>query len=105
MSASSLRLRLLAGAAIWIVLALLVAGGAIALLFIDNVERNARAGMSASLARLVAALEPEGVEASRLDRPLSDPRYEIPLSGIYWQVEDAGRSQTTRSRLLLVERP
>ncbi|MCB1452643.1 MAG: HAMP domain-containing histidine kinase [Rhizobiaceae bacterium] len=100
MSASSLRLRLLAGAAIWIVLALLVAGGTIALLFIDNVERNARAGMSASLARLVAALEPEGVEASRLDRPLSDPRYEIPLSGIYWQVEDAGRSQTTRSRSL-----
>ena len=55
MSASSLRLRLLAGAAIWIVLALLVAGGTIALLFIDNVERNARAGMSASLARLALA--------------------------------------------------
>ena len=100
MSASSLRLRLLAGAAIWIVLALLVAGGAIALLFIDNVERNARAGMSASLARLVAALEPEGMEASRLERPLSDPRYEIPLSGIYWQVEDTSRSETTRSRSL-----
>lgn len=100
MRASSLRLRLLAGAAIWIVLALLVAGGAIALLFIENVERNARAGMSASLARLVAALEPEGVGASRLERPLSDPRYEIPLSGIYWQVEDTSRSETTRSRSL-----
>ena len=98
MKLRSLRLRLLLGAALWISLALLITGGAIAYLFTASVERTARADLAANLSRLVALVDPETGQSP--SQPLADPRYEIPLSGIYWQVDDVTQNKTVRSRSL-----
>lgn len=95
----SLRLRLLAGAALWIALALVVAGIAIGWMFTSNVERSMRAGLTASLNRLVAQIEPAAAEPVRADA-LPDPRYETPMSGAYWQVEALPDGGNWRSRSL-----
>jgi signal transduction histidine kinase len=95
----SLRLRLLGGAALWILLALVIAGLAIGWMFTANVERTMRQGLTASLNRLVAQIEPTLTQPVP-DSPLPDPRYDTPLSGIYWQVEDAADGTAWRSRSL-----
>ncbi len=95
----SLRVRLLLGAVVWIVLALVAAGTAIAFMFSANVEQTVRAGLAASLSRVVALIDPNA-DTPRVTEPLADPRYEIPQSGAYWQVVDVGTGQTARSRSL-----
>ncbi|MGV3490665.1 MAG: sensor histidine kinase [Devosia sp.] len=95
----SLRLRLLGGAALWILLALLVAGLAIGWMFTANVERTMRQGLTASLNRMVAQIEPTLAQPVP-DDPLPDPRYETQLSGVYWQIEDVASGTAWRSRSL-----
>lgn len=95
----SLRLRLLGGAALWIGLALLVAGLAIGWIFAANVERNMRETLNAGLNRLVARIDPAAAVPVPAD-PLPDPRYATPLSGVYWQVEDLRTGASWRSRSL-----
>lgn len=99
MSARSLRLRLLGGAALWIVLALVGAGLAIGWMFTGNVERSMRDGLTASLNRLVAQIDPLAAVPVQADA-LPDPRYATPLSGLYWQVELVATGETWRSRSL-----
>jgi hypothetical protein len=96
----SLRLRLFLGAALWISLALLAAGASIAYLFTASVERTVRTDLSAGLARLVALIDPDAARSPALSQSRSDPRYDIPLSGIYWQVEDTDQKKVIRSRSL-----
>ncbi len=88
------------GAACWVTLALLIAGGAIAYLFTANVERTVRVNLEASLARLVAAIDAQAPRSPALAQSLPDPRYEVPLSGVYWQVEGINDGQVIRSRSL-----
>jgi signal transduction histidine kinase len=95
----SLRLRLLGGAALWILLALVVAGFVIGWMFTANVERSMRAGLTASLNRLVAQIDPVAAAPVRTD-PLPDPRYETPMSGAYWQIEALADGSNWRSRSL-----
>ncbi len=99
MRSRSLRLRLWGGAALWIVLALIVAGLAIGWMFTANVERSMREGLTASLNRLVAQIDADAGEPVREDA-LPDPRYGTPLSGVYWQVEELGSANAWRSRSL-----
>lgn len=99
MNRRSLRLRLLGGAALWIVLALVVAGIAIGWMFTANVERSMRAGLTASLNRLVAQIDPVAAQPVGTD-PLPDPRYATPMSGIYWQIEALPGGENWRSRSL-----
>ena len=56
-------------------------------------------GLQASLSRIVAAIDPDSSEPIG-DGPLTDPRYDTPLSGTYWQVEDLDSGTITRSRSL-----
>lgn len=100
MKIQSLRLRLLFGAALWIAAALLVTGAVIAYLFTASVERTVRTDLSANLSRLVALVDPRSSQAPALSEPPSDARYDIPLSGVYWQIEDVSRNKTLRSRSL-----
>ena len=100
MRTRSLRLRLLLGAALWILLALLITGAAIAYLFAASAERTVRADLAASLSRLVALVDPGASQSPALSQPLSDARYDMPLSGIYWQVDDVDQKRTIRSRSL-----
>ncbi len=99
MIGASLRLRLLAVAAAWVLAALLITGAALLYLFTANVERTVHSDLSAGLDRLVSltaaaspALEPAAA--------MADPRYGVPFSGLYWQIEDPATGVMSRSRSL-----
>lgn len=100
MKQHSLRLRLLIGAAFWVGLTLLITGAALFYLFRSSVERDTRADLEANLNRLAALIMPEAEEGSVLREPLPDPRYQVPYSGLYWQVQDLGGTVIDRSRSL-----
>ncbi|WP_208852334.1 sensor histidine kinase [Roseomonas genomospecies 6] len=95
----SLRFRLLAGAAVWIALALALAGLVLSGLFRDHVARRFEAELTNHLDQLAALIElgPDGAPVLR--QPLSDPRFRRPLSGLYWQV-GPGDAPILRSRSL-----
>jgi len=95
----SLRLRLLAGAGLWIALALLVAGTAIAYMFIASVERDQQRDLAATFSRVVALIDP-ALSPPGLTGVLTDPRYDTPFGGLYWQVEDIAQGDIGRSRSL-----
>jgi signal transduction histidine kinase len=98
----SLGRRLLALAVVWVLMALLVAGVALTDLFRRHVEADLTRAMEKHLDQLTAALSFKGQGNDRqlvLLRELSDPRFERPLSGLYWQVSQGGEVQL-RSRSL-----
>jgi len=84
---NSLRLRLLAGAVVWIVLALAAAGTLLAALFRAHVERRLEAELTNQLEQIAAALDRPGTGQLILSHQLNDPRFRKPYSGVYWQVE------------------
>jgi len=93
----SLRLRLLSGAALLIVLALLGTGLALSAVFRDHVAAQYERELGDHLNQLAALLrlDPQGRPA--LEHDPSDPRFERPYGGRYWQVEVAGRPPPLRS--------
>lgn len=95
----SLRFRLLAGAAVWIALALALAGLVLSGLFRDHVARRFEAELANHLDQLAALTELGADGAPVLRQPLSDPRFRRPLSGLYWQV-GPGDAPALRSRSL-----
>jgi len=97
--ANSLRFRLLAGAAVWIALALAAAGLLLSSLFQDHVQRRFQAEMANHLEQLAAGLELDPAGRPTIRQPLSDPRFRRPLSGLYWQVGEPGATPL-RSRSL-----
>lgn len=99
MKSPSLKLRLLLVSATSIALALLVAGLAITAIFSSHLERSLATGLEAQLARLVALIDPDQAEP-RLMQPMSDPRYDTPAGGLYWQINDPSTGKATRSRSL-----
>lgn len=92
----SLRLRLVLGGAVAILLALGAAAFGLAQLFAAHVERRAVAEMSVQLDQVLAGLEP-GPDGLDVARPPADPRFAQPYAGLYWQIEEAGRAQRSRS--------
>jgi signal transduction histidine kinase len=99
MTASSLHRRLLLAGAALILLALGAATVGLTLLFQHHVERRLNEELKIDLDQLIAGLglSPSGELASVT--PPADPRFERPLSGLYWQivVEPAKRTLTSRS--------
>lgn len=85
----SLRFRLLAGAAVWVALALMLAGWIIADLFQTHVRQRFEAELANHLEQLAAVLEIGADGKPALRQPLSDPRFRRPLSGLYWQVGES----------------
>lgn len=83
---SSLSRRLVAAAAIWLCLLLLVGGVVLRDAFHDTVDRQFGNRLDAVLRVMVAAIDvaPDGTFA--LTRPLGDPRFEQVYSGWYWQI-------------------
>ena len=92
----SLRLRLALAGALAILLALGLAALALAQLFSAHVERRATAELSVQLDQVMAGLE-RGAEGLELARPPADPRFSVPYSGLYWQIEEAGSLGRSRS--------
>ncbi len=98
MTRGSLRLRLLVAAAISVMAALALSGFGLTLLFERHVERRVVSELNVYLDRIVAGIDrnAEG-ELIMSGRP-ADPRFAVPLSGLYWQIQ-VGET-TLRSRSL-----
>ena len=96
----SLRLRLVLAAVLSIALALVIAGFGVATLFERHVIRRVEAELDTHL-RLLASEVAFAVDgALQLAREPSDPRFQEPLSGLYWQVSDEATGVRLRSRSL-----
>lgn len=104
MSAGSLRIRLLASAAIAISLALLAAGLALATLFEDQVRARIAQELDNDLLQLAGATEAAADGSIKISRNPADPRYYAPFSGKYWIVRriasGAPPQEVARSRSL-----
>ncbi|MBK1709560.1 MULTISPECIES: HAMP domain-containing sensor histidine kinase [Marichromatium] len=96
----SLRARLWLGAAISIAIALVVAAAGLSRLFEAHVERRLDAELDVQLDQLVATLA-LGVDGQPLlTPPPTDPRFDVPLSGRYWQIDGISSPGMLRSRSL-----
>ncbi|HEY0330393.1 MAG TPA: HAMP domain-containing sensor histidine kinase [Rhodopseudomonas sp.] len=99
MSGHSLRLRLIAGGAAAIMLALSVAGFGLTVLFERHVTRSVVDDLDVHLKQLLAGLEVDADGKPIVARPPADPRFSDPLSGLYWQIGD-DHNELVRSRSL-----
>lgn len=95
----SLRLRLVAGGAVAIVLALAAAWVGLSVLFERHAARTIAADLDVHLKQLIAAIDVDAQGRLVVTRPPSDPRFADPLSGLYWQIGNDG-DQLLRSRSL-----
>ncbi|MDZ7713664.1 MAG: sensor histidine kinase [Rhodovibrio sp.] len=96
----SLSFRLLAGAVLWIALALLVAGVLLTRIFQGHLEEQFAKRQEALLNQLAANLEVDPQDGLTLTQELSPPQFETPYSGYYWQVQGQGGEALLRSRSL-----
>lgn len=99
MTRNSLRLRLVAGAAAAIAIALAVAGLALTELFGRHVARGLAGDLEVHLGQILGGIDVDPDARLVLTRPPADPRFAVPLSGLYWQIGD-DRGQLLRSRSL-----
>lgn len=100
MRSRSLAFRLVVAAALWITAALAVGGVLISALFRDSVERGFDARLTLHLDSLIAVSELDQAGQVVLLRGLSDPRFDLPYSGWYWQISDHRGEPLLRSRSL-----
>jgi len=94
---NSLRLRLLAGAAIAIFLALTLAWAGISWLFHQHVERREAAELTKLAEQVVAGLTLNSAGKPVVDPPPSDPRFQPIAGGSYWQASSAAGSVQSQS--------
>jgi len=87
MKTNSIALRLIAGAALWVGLALVVGGFALAALFDDHVERTFDRRASVLLESLIAVAEIDPAGKLVLTGAPGEPRFDVPFSGWYWQID------------------
>ncbi len=93
----SFRARLLAGTAVWTILALAAAGLVLSVAFRRSVENAFDDRLQSLLIAVIAALDvPPGGPAA-MTRPIPEPRFERPYSGWYWQVSDEDHHLRSRS--------
>jgi signal transduction histidine kinase len=100
MTRRSLRARLWIGAAFSITMALAFAGLGLLTLFERHVERRIGEELRAQLNQLVAAVTITPAGEVELAREPADPRFDQPLSGLYWQIDGPARPGLLRSRSL-----
>ena len=89
---SSLRARLVIGAAIWIAVGVSAAGIFISALFRDYATELVDSELREHLEELVSLIDLEPTGMPLLYRPLSDPLYGQIDSGFSWQVSRMGKS-------------
>ena len=82
----------MAAAAVSALLTLAFIGFLIANLFERQVESRLRESLSQQLDQLAAHLIVKDDNTAALDTDLSDPRYVRPLSGLYWEIDEEGRT-------------
>lgn len=96
-----LRWRLLAATCVAITVALLLTGFFLAGLFRQHVTSQFDAQLLHQLDQLTASFEQDAQGQPSLKTPLSDPRWQAPYSGLYWQIEPVNNpTALLRSRSL-----
>ena len=102
MTISSLRVRLLIAGALAIGLALAAAVLGLMVLFERHVTRRVDAELNVHLTQLIAGLDraSEPGAGITLQRRPAEPRFDRPLSGLYWQIAIAPEGRVLRSRSL-----
>ncbi len=83
---NSLTFRLIAGAAVWSMLGLLIGGFVLSGIFRGAVQQNFDNRLVFDLDGLVAAAEPQSTASIAFANRLGDPRYQRVFSGWYWQI-------------------
>jgi signal transduction histidine kinase len=99
MIGNSIRLRFLLAAGLMIILALLASGASIVLIFQRHLERRVQSELEKHSTQLLAAVEVQADGRIALSQQLADPRFTLPLSGLYWQIDHQGKP-VARSRSL-----
>ncbi len=97
MTRRSLRLRLALAGAASIIAALVAAFFVLSTLFERHVERRIASELVLHLNQIIAGLAEQPGTALDLVKPPVDPRFERPLSGLYWQIEGEGKRLRSRS--------
>ncbi len=90
MGKGPLWVRLVSISVIWIALTLVVAGVLLSLVFRDTLERNFDQRLSSLLDNLIGVSSNVSATEIDLERPMSDPRFDQPYSGWYWQISAEG---------------
>jgi signal transduction histidine kinase len=99
--ATSLRFRLLAATLVALTLALLLAGVLLSGLFRDHVMRQFEAALTQQLDQVTARLEFDAAGQPLIDpQALSDPRWQKPYSGLYWQLDRTAADGLARAGVL-----
>ncbi|SMB22656.1 Two-component sensor histidine kinase [Sterolibacterium denitrificans] len=96
----SLRLRLLLGTLLWIAASIMLTGWGLGRMFQQHVARQFHAELQTHLDQLTAQLDLDAQGRPLLRLPLSDPRFQRPYSGYYWQVDSPNERGLLRSRSL-----
>ncbi|MGD9670722.1 MAG: sensor histidine kinase [Hyphomicrobiaceae bacterium] len=95
----SLRLRLLLGAILGVSVALAIAGAVLVAIFGEHVHRRYVKELDDHLLQLAAVVQIDSTGSLTLKHDLSDPAFQRPLSGLYWQIVETGQP-ALRSRSL-----
>jgi signal transduction histidine kinase len=97
----SLRFRLLAATLVALALALMLSGWFLSSLFKDHVMSQFEVALSRQLDQLTAQLDFDARGQPVIDpQALSDPRWQKPFSGLYWQLDQISQNQQTRAGVL-----
>lgn len=83
----SLRTRILLAILLWVTLGIVGIWYSATTLFAKHVERSYHDELSVHIEELAGLVRVDAGGELMLDRPLSDPRYLVPLSGFYWQID------------------
>lgn len=86
---TSLKGRLIGVAVVWILVGVLVSGVALSTVFKTHVTQQFYEELYVHLDELQGLVTVTS-SGPHLQRPLSDPRYDVPLSGYYWEVQKPG---------------
>lgn len=100
MTRYSIRFRLLVSTVISVVMSLLVAGFGIVTLFENHVERRIKSELETYLNQITAGFVSTIDDQIEFNRRLADVRFDQPLSGLYWQIQDETLQTMVRSRSL-----
>lgn len=97
MRAHSLRLRLLLAAAFAVLVAMLIAWFVMTWLFARHIERRVAMELENEAIILLADLKLSPQQEPQVDEAPANPRFNLPSSGLYWQVSNAQGMQRSRS--------
>ena len=87
----SLKSRLIGAATLWIAIGMITAGFVLSAIFKQHVTEQFWEELYVHLDELQRLTETDE-NGAHLQRNLSDPRYEVALSGFYWEIQKSGKT-------------